>query len=74
MSTKEVSAIPDVVPVEAPASHHDLEDQSGALDATHSVLHQEALPRHRTRRTRSTDSIAPIRGIGARCHSMVSLN
>ena len=74
MSTEEVSAIQIVVPVEAPASHHDLEDQSGAFNATDSMLHQEALPRHRPRRTRSKDSIASIRGIGARCHSMVSLN
>ena len=74
MSTKEVSAIPVVVPVEAPASQHDLEDQSRALNATHNVLHQEALPRHRSRCTNSTDSIASIRGIGTRCHSTVSLN
>jgi hypothetical protein len=44
MSTKEVSAISVVVPVEAPTYHYDLEDQSRALDATHSILHQEALP------------------------------
>lgn len=74
MSAKEVSVIPVFVSVEAPASQHDLEDQSRVLDATYYVLHKEMLPQHRQRRTRSADSIASIGGVGACCHPMVSLN